>query len=78
LHTKILTGKLTIRDVTKEVQFNVVYGGTIKDQQGNTKVGFLATTRINRLDYNVNYDPSGAGIVKEVKVTLNLQFVQAK
>ncbi|RZK43961.1 MAG: polyisoprenoid-binding protein [Pedobacter sp.] len=74
----ILTGKLTIKDVTKEVRFNVVYGGTAKDQQGNTKAGFLATTKINRLDYNVSYDPTGAGIAKDVNITLNLQFAQAK
>lgn len=74
----VLSGKLTIRDVTKDVKFNVVYGGTAKDQQGNTKAGFLATTKINRLDYNINYDPTGAGIAKEVHITLNLQFAQAK
>ena len=73
-----LTGQLTIRDVTKNVKFDVVYGGTAKDQQGNTKAGFLATTKINRLDYNINYDPTGAGIAKDVNITLNLQFVQAK
>jgi len=73
-----LTGKLTIRDVTKTVTFAVVYGGTAKDQQGNTKAGFLATTTINRLDYNVKYDPTGAGIAKNVNITLNLQFAQAK
>ena len=73
-----LSGKLTIRDVTKDVTFNVVYGGTAKDQQGNTKAGFLATTTINRLDYNVSYDPTGAGVAKNVNITLNLQFVQAK
>jgi polyisoprenoid-binding protein YceI len=73
-----LKGKLTIRDVTKEVTFMVNYGGSAKDQQGNTKAGFLATTSINRLDYNVKYDPTGAGIAKDVNITLNLQFAQAK
>jgi polyisoprenoid-binding protein YceI len=73
-----LSGKLTIRDVTKDVKFNVVYGGTAKDQQGNTKAGFLATTTINRLDYNIKYDPTGAGVGKMVNITLNLQFAQAK
>lgn len=73
-----LTGKLTIRDVTKNVVFNVVYGGTAKDQQGNTKAGFGATTTINRLDYNVKYDPTGAGIAKDIKIELNLEFAQAK
>lgn len=73
-----LKGNLTIRDVTKEVIFVVNYGGTAKDQQGNTKAGFLATTTINRLDYNIKYDPTGAGIAKDINITLNLQFAQAK
>jgi polyisoprenoid-binding protein YceI len=74
----ILSGKLTIRDVTKNVKFNVSYGGTAKDQQGNTKVGFRATTTINRLDYNIKYDPTGAGVAKDVDIVLNLEFVQNK
>ncbi len=77
-NTYTLTGKLTIKNVTKDVQFNVVYGGNVKDQQGNTKAGFLATAKINRLDYNINYDPTAAGIAKDVHITLNLQFAQAK
>ena len=73
-----LYGDLTIRDVTKDVKFAVVYGGTAKDQQGNTKAGFGATTTINRLDYNIKYDPTGAGVAKDVTINLNLEFVQAK
>ena len=74
----VLKGKLTIKDVTKDVSFFVNYGGTAKDQQGNTKAGFMATTKINRLDYNINYDPTGARIAKDINITLNLQFAQAK
>lgn len=74
----VLKGKLTIKDVTKDVSFFVNYGGTAKDQQGNTKAGFMATTKINRLDYNIKYDPTGAGIAKDINITLNLQFAQAK
>jgi len=77
-NTYYLTGDLTIRDVTKKVAFVVTYGGTAKDQQGNTKAGFMATTTINRLDYNIKYDPTGAGVAKDIKITLNLQFAQAK
>ena len=73
-----LAGKLTIRDVTKDVVFAVVYGGTAKDQQGNTKAGFTATTTVNRLDYNIKFDPTGAGVAKDIKVILNLEFTQAK
>ncbi|RYY52167.1 MAG: YceI family protein, partial [Chitinophagaceae bacterium] len=53
------------------------YGGTAT-AQGATKAGFSATTTINRLDYNIKYDPTGAGIGKDVKITLNLEFTQAK
>lgn len=73
-----LSGLLTIREVTKAVKFAVVYGGTAKDQQSTNKVGFQATTTINRLDYQINYDPTGAGVAKEVKITLNLEFAEAK
>ena len=72
-----LSGKLTIRDVTKDVKFNVVYGGTAT-AQGSTKAGFNATTTINRLDYNIKFDPTGAGVGKDVKITLNLEFAKAK
>lgn len=77
-NTYSLSGKLTIRDVTKDVVFNVVYGGTATDQQKNIKAGFNATTTINRTDYNINYDPTGMGVAKDVKINLNLEFVQAK
>lgn len=74
----LLSGKLTIRDVTKNVVFKVIYGGTAKDQQSNTKAGFNATATINRLDYNIKYDPTGAGVAKDVQIRLNLEFAQAK
>lgn len=77
-NTYILKGKLTIRDVTKDAFFTVIYGGTAKDQQGNTKAGFNATTSINRLDYNIKYDPTGAGVAKDINITLNLEFAQTK
>ncbi|PSK89245.1 YceI family protein [Taibaiella chishuiensis] len=73
-----LTGNLTLRDVTKPVTFKVIYGGTAKDHMGNTKAGFHATGTINRLDYNIKYDPSGQGIAKDVAITLDLEFAQAK
>lgn len=73
-----LAGNLTVRDVTKPVTFKVIYGGTAKDHSGNSKAGFHATTTINRLDYNIKSDPSGKGIAKDVAITLDLEFAQAK
>lgn len=77
-----LEGDLTIRDVTKKVKFDVVFGGTIKDPWGNTRAGFKATGAINRFDYNLKWntltEAGGAVVGKEVNITLNLEFVQGK
>lgn len=78
----VLEGDLTIRDITKKVKFDVVYGGTIKDPWGNIKAGFKATGEINRFDYNLKWnsvtEAGGAVVSKEVAIVLNLEFAQQK
>lgn len=71
----LLYGKLTIKDVTKDVIFDVHYGGTVTSDQGQ-KLGLKATTTINRFDYNINYDPAAAGVGKDVKIVAHLQFAK--
>jgi polyisoprenoid-binding protein YceI len=56
----VLTGDLTIRDITKTVEVPVVYGGTVKDPWGNIKAGFKATGKINRQDYGLKYKDAAA------------------
>src|SRR5690606_13005894 len=74
-----LHGNLTIKGITKAVVFDLTYGGMIADDgQGNQKVGFQATTTIDRTDFNINYDPTGAGIAKEVTLVVNLEFTKVK
>jgi polyisoprenoid-binding protein YceI len=77
-----LTGNLTIRNVTKPVKFDVVYGGIAKDGYGNTKAGFKATTAINRFDYNLKWnsltEAGGATVGKDVTLDLKLELAQAK
>jgi len=74
-----LHGNLTIKNVTKPITFDLVYGGYLKDDgQGNEKVGFQATTTIDRTAFNINYDPTGMGIAKDVKFIVNLEFTKAK
>jgi polyisoprenoid-binding protein YceI len=77
-----LSGNLTIRNVTKPVKFDVVFGGTAKDGYGNTKAGFKATTVINRFDYNLKWnsltEAGGATVGKDITIDLKLQFAQAK
>lgn len=77
-----LTGDLTIRNVTKKVIFDVTYGGTAKDPYGNTKAGFKATGKINRLEYGLKWntltEAGGAVVGKDVNIQLNLQFALSK
>ncbi|MBD1430125.1 YceI family protein [Sphingobacterium litopenaei] len=77
----ILTGDLTIRDVTKKVTFNVVQNnGIITDPWGKTRAGFTATTSINRFDYGINYAdklPTGVfAVAPEVQITINVEVVK--
>jgi len=68
----VLTGDLTIRDVTKAVQLPVVYGGTVKDPWGNIKAGFKATGKINRKEFNLNY--KNAAATGEAVVSDDVEF----
>ena len=74
-----LSGKLTIRDVSKNITFDVEHMGTIS-VTGMKKTAFKASTTINRFDYNLNWNtttPEGLSIVdNEVTITLNLEFNQ--
>jgi polyisoprenoid-binding protein YceI len=78
----VLTGNLTIRDVTKPVKFDVVYGGTAKDGYGNTKAGFKASSVINRFDYGLKWnaltEAGGATVGQDITIDLKLEFTQAK
>lgn len=69
----LLYGKLTIKDVTKDVIFDVHYGGIAKSEQGE-KLGVKANTTINRFDYNINFDPAAAGVGKDVSIVIHMQF----
>ena len=75
-NTYMLKGKLTIKDVTKEVSIPVTFGGTAKNQQGKEVVGLQAKFTVNRLDYNIKYDPTGAGVAKDVEVNLFFELTK--
>ncbi len=56
----VLTGDLTIRDVTKSVEVPLVYGGTVVDPWGNTKAGFKASGKIDRKEFGLKYKDAAA------------------
>lgn len=73
-----LNGKLQIKDVTKDVTFDVKYGGLITGEDSTQTLGFIAKNKINRIDYNVAYNPDGSQIAKDVYITLYLEFKSVK
>ncbi len=75
-----LAGNLTIRDVTKPVELDVEYGGTMVDPYGQTKAGFEISGKINRKDFNLKWtattEAGGIVVSDEVKLQLNIQMVK--
>jgi polyisoprenoid-binding protein YceI len=73
-----LVGDLTIRDVTKRVELDVVYNGTVKDPWGNTRAGFRITGSIDRFAYNLKWnkliEAGGAVVGKDVNLIINLEL----
>ena len=70
-------GELTIRGVTKPVTLDLELNGFSPDLYGGTRVGFSATTEINRQDFGVSYNGPIPGannaMVLSDKITLNLE-----
>ena len=63
----VLTGDLTIRDVTKSVSFDVEFiGEGASMAPGQSVIGFEGSTEIDRRDFNVNFEgnlENGAAVV---------------
>ncbi len=77
----VVTGDLTIKGVTRSVEF-AVEGPTpaAKDPWGNTRIGLSATTKINRKDFGLTWNAAletgGVLVGEEISITLDLQFVK--
>jgi polyisoprenoid-binding protein YceI len=76
-----LEGLLTIKGVTKAVSFDLEFGGVSADPWGGIRAGFEATTEINRKDFDLSWNVAieGGGVLvgEKVKITLDVQLVQA-
>ncbi|HYG17446.1 MAG TPA: YceI family protein [Ohtaekwangia sp.] len=76
-----LQGDLTIHGVSKPVTFKVEFGGVGKDPWGNEKAGFTITGKINRTDFNLNWNAAletgGVLVSDEVRLFAEIQLVKA-
>ncbi len=75
-----LTGNLTIKDITKPVKLNVEFNGVARDPWGNTKAGFSISGKINRTDWNLNWNAAleagGVLVSEEVKLVAEVQLLK--
>ncbi|MFI5178934.1 MAG: YceI family protein [Vicinamibacterales bacterium] len=75
-----VTGDLTIRGVTRQVVFNVIDEGRVRDPWGGERAGFSATAIINRQDFGLTWnavlEAGGVLVGDDVKISVDLELVK--
>lgn len=75
-----LAGILSIKGVSKNIEFDVEFGGINKDPWGNEKAGFSIDGKINRKDWGLNWNAAletgGVLVSEEVKISGEVQFTK--
>jgi polyisoprenoid-binding protein YceI len=75
-----LFGDLTIKGIKKQIKLDVEYGGLIKDPWGNHKAIFKINGKINRKDWELNWntalDAGGILVSEDVWISCEVQLVK--
>jgi len=75
-----VVGDLTIRDITREITLDVANEGSTNDPWGNERVGFSATAKLNRSDFNLTWnqglEAGGVLVGEEVKLSIDAELVR--
>jgi polyisoprenoid-binding protein YceI len=76
----VLTGDLTIRDVTRPVDLEVEYSGVAVDPFGATRAGFSAETEISRKEFGLTWNAAleAGGLLVSDKVKINVEAAMVK
>ena len=76
----VLSGDLTIRGTTKQVQLDGEFGGIVKDPYGNTKAGFELNGKISRKEFGLHWnaitEAGGMVVGDDVKLTMNVELAK--
>jgi polyisoprenoid-binding protein YceI len=77
--TWLLTGDLTVRDVTYPVTLEVEFDGANASPFGDQRIAFSGATEVDReawgLTFNVALETGGVLVGKKVRIELNVQAV---
>lgn len=73
--TYVMTGDLTVRDVTRPIDLSFTYNGGVKDPFGNDRIGISARGQFERADFELvtNLPLDGGGVVVGPTITLDLE-----
>jgi polyisoprenoid-binding protein YceI len=75
-----VTGDLMIHGVTKEVVLDVTGAREVKDPWGHTRMGGVATTKVNRKDFGLNWNKTletgGVLVSDDVLITIDLELTK--
>ena len=76
----MLKGDLTIRNVTRPLEAEVEYGGTITDPWGQRRAGFTVEGIINRKEFDLTWDAvteAGQVVVSdEIRIHCSVELVK--
>ena len=72
-------GDLMLHGVTRKVTLDATFEGRVKDPWGGERIGYSATTKINRKDFglswNVVLEGGGLTVGDEIRIELNVEAV---
>ncbi len=75
-----ITGSVTIKGITKEIELNTDYNGMSVDPWGNTKHGWEITGTINRNDFGLTWnaplETGGVLVSENVTLTMDIQMME--
>jgi polyisoprenoid-binding protein YceI len=76
----VVTGDLTIKDVTKSVTFPLEFTGAATDPFGNERIGFEGGVTINRKDWGVSWNAAleTGGVLVSEKIALEFEISAIK
>ena len=67
----VAIGNLTMKDVTRQIELPFTLNQA--ETNGKKALGVDSELTINRFDYHINWDPTGATVTKDVKIEINLE-----
>lgn len=73
-----LYGDLTIKGITKRIKLDVEFGGVVTDPWGSQKAGFTINGKINRKDWDLNWNSAleagGVLVGDEVRISCEVEL----